>query len=120
MIRGHELRALVVALAVVMLGLMSSPVQSSAEATTTSTAVAMTDDSNAGQTKSVIPQPNSGSAPKQIGDRGGAGQIAVFGLLISALAIIGAVIVRSTMRNARIRDANLETSREKGNDPRTP
>jgi uncharacterized protein HemX len=115
MIRKHLLRNLVVALSVLMLGLLGSPMVSSAQ-TTTSTTVAMTDDSGVGQTKSVIPQPNSGSAPKQIGDRGGAGQIAVFGLLILALAIIGAVIVRSTMRNARIRDASLE----KGNDPRTP
>jgi hypothetical protein len=120
MIRGHELRALVVALVVVMLGLMSSPVQCSAQTSTTSTTVAMSEDSGVGQTKSVIPQPNSGSAPKQIGDRGGAGQIAVFGLLLSALAVIGAVIVRSTMRNARIRDAALESASEKGNDPRTP
>jgi uncharacterized protein HemX len=116
MIRARVLRTMVVGLAVVTLGLTGSPISSSAQTTTTSTTVAMADDSGAGQTKSVIPKPNSGSAPKQIGDRGGAGQIAVFGLLILALAIIGAVIVRSTMRNARIRDASLE----KGNDPRTP
>jgi uncharacterized protein HemX len=116
MTRGHALRNLVVALAVGVVGLLSSPIGSSAQTTTTSSTVAMADDSSVGQTKSVIPKPNSGSAPTQIGDRGGAGQIAVFGLLILALAIIGAVIVRSTIRNARIRDAALE----KGNDPRTP
>jgi hypothetical protein len=116
MTRQHGLRNLVVALTIALLGLMSSPVGSSAQTTAPSTTVAMTDDSGVGQTKSVIPQPNSGSTPKQIGDRGGAGQIAVFGLLILALAIIGAVIIRSTVRNARIRDASLE----KGNDPRTP
>ncbi len=84
--------------------------------TTTTTTVAMSDDGQASQTKSVIPKPNSGSAPQQAGDRGGALQIGLFGVLVLALAFIGAVIIRSTMRNSRIRDAGLQ----KGSSPRNP
>jgi hypothetical protein len=84
--------------------------------TSTPTTVAMTDDSQAGQTKSVIPKPNSGSAPEQAGDRGGALQIGLFGVLVLALAFIGAVIIRSTMRNSRVRDIGLQ----KGSGPRNP
>jgi hypothetical protein len=84
--------------------------------TSTTTTVAMTDDDQAGQTKSVIPKPNSGSVPQQAGDRGGALQLGLFGVLVLALAFIGAVIIRSTMRNSRIRDAALQ----KGSGPRIP
>jgi hypothetical protein len=87
-----------------------------AQTSTTTTTVAVSDDGQVGQTKSVIPRPNSGSAPQQAGDRGGSLQLALFGLLLAALAFIGAVIIRSTMRNSRIRDAGLQ----KGSDPRNP
>jgi hypothetical protein len=85
-------------------------------ATTTTTTVATADDGQVAQTKSVIPKPNSGSAPQQAGDRGGALQIGLFGVLVLALAFIGAVIIRSTMRNSRVRDAALQ----KGSSPRDP
>jgi hypothetical protein len=110
------MRRLIVALTLVAATMLAPSFSVHAQTATTTTTVAMTDDSQAGQTKSVIPKPNSGSAPKQAGDRGGALQIGLFGVLVLALAFIGAVIIRSTMRNSRIRDAGLQ----KGSSPRDP
>jgi hypothetical protein len=110
------MRRLLVTLMVLGTILLASAASAPAQTATTTTTIAMTDDGQVGQTKSVIPKPNSGSAPKQAGDRGGALQQAVFGLLVVALAVIGTVIVRSTIRNSRIRDAELQ----KGSGPRNP
>jgi hypothetical protein len=107
------MRRLIVALTLVAATMLAPSLTVHAQTTTT---VAMTDDGQAGQTKSVIPKPNSGSAPEQAGDRGGALQLGLFGVLVLALAFIGAVIIRSTMRNSRIRDAGLQ----KGSGPRDP
>ena len=109
------MRRLIVALTMVATTMLAPSFSVHAQtAATTTTTVATTDDGQAGQTKSVIPKPNSGSAPKQAGDRGGALQLGLFGVLVLALAFIGAVIIRSTMRNSRIRDAGLQ----KGSGPR--
>jgi hypothetical protein len=112
------MRRLIVVLTLVAATMLapSFRVQAQTATTTTTTTVAMADDGQASQTKSVIPKPNSGSAPQQAGDRGGALQIGLFGVLVLALAFIGAVIIRSTMRNSRIRDAGLQ----KGSGPRNP
>ena len=110
------MRRLIVALTLVAATMLAPSFSAHAQTATTTTTVAMTDDSQVGQTKSVIPKPNSGSAPKQAGDRGGALQLGLFGVLVLALAFIGAVIIRSTMRNSRIRDAGLQ----KGSGPRDP
>jgi hypothetical protein len=110
------MRRLIVALTLVAATMLAPSFSVHAQTETTTTTVNMTDDSQAGQTKSVIPKPNSGSAPQQAGDRGGALQIGLFGVLVLALAFIGAVIIRSTMRNSRIRDAGLQ----KGSSPRDP
>lgn len=51
-------------------------------------------------TQDIIPEPNSGEAPEEAGDRGGGLQLAVFGLVVAALAGgAGAVVVQS--RRAR-------------------
>jgi hypothetical protein len=110
------MRRLIVALTLVAATMLAPSFRVDAQTVTTTTTVAMTDDGQAGQTKSVIPKPNSGSAPQQAGDRGGALQIGLFGVLVLALAFIGAVVIRSTMRNSRIRDAGLQ----KGSSPRNP
>jgi hypothetical protein len=110
------MRRLIVALTLAVATLLTPSFSAHAQTATTTTIVVIADDSQAGQTKSVIPRPNSGSAPQQAGDRGGALQLALFGVLVLALAFIGAVIIRSTMRNSRVRDAGLQ----KGSGPRNP
>jgi hypothetical protein len=110
------MRRLIAALMLTGATLLAPSLSAQAQTATTTTTVAMADDSQAGQTKSVIPKPNSGSAPQQAGDRGGALQLGLFGVLVLALAFIGAVIIRSTMRNSRFRDADLQ----KGSGPRNP
>jgi hypothetical protein len=110
------MRRLIIALTLLVAVSLAPSFSVHAQTATTTTTVAMTDDGQVGQTKSVIPRPNSGSAPKQAGDRGGALQLALFGVLVLALAFIGAVIIRSTVRNSRIRDAGLQ----KGSGPRDP
>ena len=46
----------------------------------------------------IIPQPNTDSAPTEAGDRGGALQLAVFGLLVVAIGGAVFVIVRQSRR----------------------
>lgn len=72
----------------------------------TAVAVSTTLAPEAGQTKSVIPRPNSGSAPQASGDRGGTGQLALLGLLLLAMIVVGAVVIVSTMRTTRSRTPN--------------
>ena len=108
---------LLVALTVGLFSLLVPTTHASAQtASTTTTTVAMSDDSSVGQTKSIIPKPNSGSAPVNSGDRGGSAQLGLFGLLVIAIATIVTVVVRSTIRNGRLRDAAVQ----KGNSPRAP
>lgn len=47
----------------------------------------------------IIPEPNSGHAPTEAGDRGGALQIAVFLGILVGVGGIGALIVRESRRN---------------------
>lgn len=49
----------------------------------------------------LLPRPDCGKAPTQAGDRGGALQFAVFGLIMCALGLIGGVIVRNVVRRDR-------------------
>jgi hypothetical protein len=46
----------------------------------------------------IIPEPDAGRAPEDPGDRGGALQLAVLGLILVALAVIVWRIVRSARR----------------------
>lgn len=43
---------------------------------------------------SIIPRPNEGTGPTEAGDPGGASQLALFGVLILSLAVIGFVVFR--------------------------
>lgn len=47
------------------------------------------------------PQPNCGMKPKASGDRGGWMQYTVFAVMISALAVIGTVLVRNVIKRDR-------------------
>lgn len=48
-----------------------------------------------------LPRPNCGRAPQQAGDRGGALQFALFGIVLAALGTIGTVVVRNVVRRDR-------------------
>ena len=49
----------------------------------------------------LLPKPGCGSEPEQAGDRGGALQYAVFGLIIAGLAVIFTVVFRRVIRADR-------------------
>ncbi len=47
----------------------------------------------------IIPRPGEGQAPDEPGDRGGWEQIALFGVLVGALALIVVLVVRAARRH---------------------
>jgi hypothetical protein len=49
----------------------------------------------------IIPAPGSGETPDEAGDRGGALQLAVLGLVMVALAALVVVVVRQSRRARR-------------------
>lgn len=51
----------------------------------------------------LLPRPGCGIEPTQAGDRGGALQFAVFGLIIIGLAVIFTVVFRNVVRRDRRR-----------------
>lgn len=53
----------------------------------------------------IIPEPGSGRAPEDEGDPGGALQIAVFVLIVAGLATIIGLVVRSSRKARRAREA---------------
>lgn len=61
--------------------------------TTTTTLEAM-------ESPSIIVRPNSGSAPTEAGDRGGALQTALFVAMVGGVLVIGGLVVRES-RKAR-------------------
>jgi hypothetical protein len=57
------------------------------------------------RTQDIVPQPNSGRAPEEAGDRGGALQLLIPGLFV--LAVSGAVLhLRRQSRKARYSDGS--------------
>ena len=56
-------------------------------------------------TPRVIPLPNSGAAPLASGDRGGWAQITIFVLLVSGIALVCTVVIRSTLKRTRANQA---------------
>ena len=55
----------------------------------------------------LYPKPGCGSEPVLSGDRGGSMQYATFGIMITALIIIGVRIARSIAKRDRARDEAL-------------
>jgi uncharacterized protein HemX len=53
----------------------------------------------------IIPQPNSGAAPEEAGDRGGALQLALLGIIVLAVAAGVAHVVRQARRTQAEREA---------------
>lgn len=58
----------------------------------------------------LYPKPGCGTKPQSAGDRGGAMQIAVFGILVAALVVIGVRIARSIIARDRAIDAELKST----------
>lgn len=52
----------------------------------------------------ALPKPGCGTEPEASGDRGGAAQLALFGIMTGGLAVIATVIVRSARRQRRAVD----------------
>ena len=48
----------------------------------------------------IIPRPNSGHEPTEAGDRGGALQLAVLGLIVVGVSVVGFNIFRKTRQDA--------------------
>jgi hypothetical protein len=57
------------------------------------------------ESPTALPRANSGRAPQQAGDRGGALQLALLVILVGGLTFIASVIVRSARRQNRALDA---------------
>lgn len=58
----------------------------------------------------LYPKPGCGTEPQSSGDRGGAMQIAVFGILFAALVVIGVRIARAIIARDRAIDAELKSN----------
>jgi len=58
----------------------------------------------------LYPKPGCGTEPLSSGDRGGAMQIAVFGILLAALVVIGVRIARAIIARDRAIDAELKSN----------
>jgi hypothetical protein len=56
----------------------------------------------------LLPKPGCGVEPTQAGDRGGALQFAVFGLIIVGLVVVFTVVFRNVIRRDRERAARVE------------
>ena len=56
----------------------------------------------------LLPKPGCGVEPTQAGDRGGALQFAVFGLIVIGLAVIFTVVFRNVLRADRKRAERTE------------
>jgi hypothetical protein len=58
-------------------------------------------------TQDIVPQPNSGTAPHEAGDRGGALQLTVLGLMVIAVGGAVVMVVRQSRRARRAADSEL-------------
>jgi hypothetical protein len=65
----------------------------------------------------IIPEPDSGRPPEEAGDRGGALQLAVLGLIVLGVGLIAAQVVRQARRN---RDATASPADHPGDRSGTP
>ena len=62
---------------------------------------------NASDCVGLYPKPGCGREPELSGDRGGSMQYATFGIMITALIVIGVRIARSIVKRDRARDEAL-------------
>jgi hypothetical protein len=78
------------ALALVVLALTAPPAAAQEPGTTTSLPQV--------PTQEIVPQPNTGTAPEDAGDRGGALQLTLLGLVVVAIGGAVVVVVRQSRR----------------------
>jgi hypothetical protein len=99
---------LVVTLGAVLAGPVGASAMPPAKDVTTTTYI------NApGGIPSMLPQPNTGVAPRDADDRGGWGQYAVFyGILASGVIIFALVVLESRRKLRAIREADALASRQ--------
>ena len=53
------------------------------------------------ESPNIIPEPDSGRAPEDFGDRGGAGQLIVLGAVVVGIGLIGFLVRREVLRARR-------------------
>ena len=58
----------------------------------------------------LYPKPGCGTEPQLSGDRGGGAQLALFGVLIAALCVIGVRIARAVVARDRAVEAKQENN----------
>ena len=85
------------ALALVALALLAPPAAAQEPGTTTTSLPQV-------PTQEIVPQPNTGTAPEDAGDRGGALQLAVLGLVVMAIGVAVGVVVRQSRRARQAAD----------------
>ena len=88
----------IAAISLLLTGLAGTSADAQTQPTTTVTQAPLPD----GAGSIIGPKPGQGVAPTHSGDRGGAAQLALFGLIIAAVAG-GALLVRRDMHRARAR-----------------
>lgn len=69
-----------------------------------------------GGAPNIVPDPNSGTAPADAGDRGGWAQLALLGLLVAAIVGIVLVVARGGGSGAQARRAAWKAAGESGRD----
>jgi hypothetical protein len=84
------------ALALVVLALTAPPAAQDPGTTTTSLPQV--------PTQEIVPQPNTGTAPEDAGDRGGALQLTLLGLVVVAIGGAVVVVVRQSRRARQAAD----------------
>lgn len=57
-----------------------------------------------------LPKPGCGKKPEQAGDRGGALQYLVFGIMLAGLTVIGSVLVRNVIKRDRAMEEELKNT----------
>ena len=58
----------------------------------------------------LYPKPGCGTEPQASGDRGGGAQLALFGVLVAALCVIGVRIARAIVARDRAMDPTRSTN----------
>jgi hypothetical protein len=78
-------------LALVYLGLLAAPATAQDPGTTTTSLVDV-------PTQDIVPEPGTGEEPEDPGDRGGGLQLMVLVLLVVAIGVVIAMVVRQSRR----------------------
>lgn len=100
-LRSSARRFLVALLAALTLAVVlgvgwAGPVAAAPSATSTTGQEQPTTTAPAPESGGIIPEPNSGVAPQDAGDRGGALQTVLFAVICGGVLLIGALVVRES------------------------